>query len=93
MDPGPGLARTYSLGRRSGLALGSSFSFRIGKGAVVVDSREESEPRPVERVFYPADRIPFVEWRGLSGAKPTVALVAAVTVLAFVTGLSNLSQP
>jgi len=59
----------------------------------VVDSRGESEPRPVERVFYPADRIPFVEWRELSGAKPTVALVAAVTVLAFVTGLSNLSQP
>ena len=59
----------------------------------MVDSRGESEPRPVERVFYPADRIPFVEWREFSGAKPTVALVAAVTVLAFVTGLSNLSQP
>ena len=58
----------------------------------MVDSRGESEARPVERVFYPADRIPFVEWRELSGAKPTVALVAAVTVLAFVTGLSNLSQ-
>ena len=44
-------------------------------------------------MFYPAEQVPFVEWRGLSGAKPTVALVAAVTVLAFVTGLSNLSQP
>jgi voltage-gated potassium channel len=44
-------------------------------------------------MFYPVDRIPFVEWREFSGAKPTVALVAAVTVLAFVTGLSNLSQP
>ena len=44
-------------------------------------------------MFYPVDRIPFVEWREFSGAKPTVTLVAAVTVLAFVTGLSNLSQP
>ena len=59
----------------------------------MVDTREESGDRPFEEVFYPTDRIPFVEWRGLSGAKPTVALVAAVTVLAFVTGLSNLSQP
>ena len=59
----------------------------------MVDSQGGSEERPFERMFYPVDRIPFVEWREFSGAKPTVALVAAVTVLAFVTGLSNLSQP
>jgi voltage-gated potassium channel len=47
----------------------------------------------VERVFYPADRIPFVEWSALSGAKPAVVLTGAVALLAFVTGLSNLSQP
>jgi len=59
----------------------------------VVDSQSGSDERPFERVFYPVERVPFVEWREFSGAKPTVALVAAVTVLAFVTGLSNLSQP
>jgi voltage-gated potassium channel len=59
---------------------------------VVVDSRDEASERPFEEVFYPTDRVPFVEWREFSGAKPTVALTAAVTVLAFVTGLSNLSQ-
>jgi len=59
----------------------------------VVDSQDGADERPFERMFYPVDRIPFVQWREFSGAKPTVALVAAVTVLAFVTGLSNLSQP
>ncbi|RLM53843.1 potassium channel protein [Halobellus sp. Atlit-31R] len=60
---------------------------------VVVDSHEETGERPFEEVFYPTDRVPFVEWSEFSGAKPTVALTAAVAVLAFVTGLSNLSQP
>ena len=72
---------------------GSTVLFRIRERAVVVDSQDGSGERPFERMFYPVDRVPFVEWREFSGAKPTVALVAAVTVLAFVTGLSNLSQP
>lgn len=56
--------------------------------------RKEDDARQsvVDAVFYPADRIPFVEWSELSGAKPTVVLVGAVTVLSFVTGLSNLSR-
>ncbi|SEG76339.1 NAD-binding protein [Halobellus limi] len=59
----------------------------------MVDSQGQSEERPFEEVFYPTDRVPFVEWREFSGAKSTVAVMAAITVLAFVTGLSNLSQP
>ncbi|MFD1685986.1 NAD-binding protein [Halobellus litoreus] len=59
----------------------------------MVDSQGQSEERPFEEVFYPTDRVPFVEWREFSGAKSTVALMAAITVLGFVTGLSNLSQP
>ena len=57
-------------------------------------SRKEDDVRQsvVDAVFYPADRIPFVEWSELSGAKPAVVLVGAVTVLSFVTGLSNLSR-
>jgi voltage-gated potassium channel len=44
-------------------------------------------------VFYPAERIPFVEWEQFSGAQPTVVLTGVIALLAFVTGLSNLSQP
>jgi len=46
----------------------------------------------LEELFYPAERISLVEWREFAGARPAVALTAAVAVLAFVTGLSNLSQ-
>ncbi|EMA05573.1 voltage-gated potassium channel [Haloarcula vallismortis] len=53
---------------------------------------EDPSDRTLEDVFYPADRIPFVEWDELSGAKPTVVLTGGVALLAFVTGLSNLSQ-
>ncbi|MFW6382533.1 MAG: NAD-binding protein [Haloferacaceae archaeon] len=50
-----------------------------------------SEPA-LEEVFYPADRVQFVQWDELSGAKPAVVLTGAVTLLTFVTGLSNLSR-
>lgn len=53
---------------------------------------EDPSDRTLEDVFYPADRIPFVDWDEFSGAKPTVVLTGVVTLLAFVTGLSNLSQ-
>ncbi|KOX92523.1 potassium channel protein [Haloarcula rubripromontorii] len=53
---------------------------------------EDPSDRTLEDVFYPADRVPFVEWDELSGAKPTVVLTGVVALLAFVTGLSNLSQ-
>jgi voltage-gated potassium channel len=46
----------------------------------------------VEEVFYPAKRVAFVEWDEISGARPTVLAVGTVTVLSFVSGLSNLSQ-
>jgi voltage-gated potassium channel len=58
----------------------------------VADTSEETPDEAVEEVFYPTDRIPFVNWSQFSGAKPTVVLTGVVTILAFVTGLSNLSQ-
>jgi voltage-gated potassium channel len=58
----------------------------------VVDTPDGPGEQAFEEVFYPADRISFVEWREFSGSKPTVALTAAVAVVAFVTGLSNLSR-
>jgi len=59
---------------------------------LVVDASDESTEPALEEIFYPADRIPFIEWGAFSGGKSTVLLVGAVTVLSFLTGLSNLSQ-
>ena len=47
----------------------------------------------LERLFYPTDRVPFVYWEEISGAKATVLSVGVLAVLSFVTGLSNLSEP
>jgi voltage-gated potassium channel len=58
----------------------------------VADTPDESPEEAVEELFYPDERIPFVNWKQFSGAKPTVALTGVIAVLAFVTGLSNLSQ-
>ena len=57
------------------------------------DSSSGPVQRAIEKIFYPADRIPLVEWREFSGAKPTVVLTGLLALLSFVTGLSNLSQP
>ncbi len=61
------------------------------KVTVVPDTPDEREPA-LEEVFYPADRIPFVEWSAFTGGRSTVLLVGAVTLLSFLTGLSNLSR-
>jgi voltage-gated potassium channel len=59
----------------------------------VSDSQGEPGNAAVEEVFYRADRLRLVEWEAFSGARPTVVLTGVVALLAFVTGLSNLSQP
>lgn len=59
---------------------------------VPTDTAETSDS-VLERVFYHTDRVPFVYWEEFSGVKTTVLLVGSVTVLSFVTGLSNLSRP
>jgi len=58
----------------------------------VSDSTGGPIERAIEEIFYPADRIPFVEWQAFSGARSTVLLTGVLTLLAFVTGLSNLSR-
>ncbi|MDS0261177.1 NAD-binding protein [Haloarcula sp. S1CR25-12] len=59
----------------------------------MVDASDERTEPALEEVFYPADRIPFVEWGAFTRGKSTVLLVGAVTLLSFLTGLSNLSKP
>ncbi|MDG5774884.1 NAD-binding protein [Haloarculaceae archaeon H-GB2-1] len=46
----------------------------------------------LDEMFYRTERVQFVYWRQFSGAKTTVMLTTAIAVLAFVTGLSDLSQ-
>ncbi len=58
----------------------------------MTDAPDGTPDQAVDEVFYPVERIPFVNWRQFSGAKSTVVLTGIVTLLAFVTGLSNLSQ-
>lgn len=78
------------LGRVSYLA--SDLSTQSDNTDAVSDSASGPVERAIEEIFYPADRIPFVEWRAFSGARTTVVLTGTLTLLAFVTGLSNLSQ-
>ena len=59
----------------------------------MVDAPDGQAEQAYEEVFYPADRIPFVDWEEFSGAQPAVVLTGVTTLLAFVTGLSNLSAP
>jgi len=59
---------------------------------VVVDAPDGAGEPALEEVFYPADRIPFVEWGAFTGGKSTVLLLGAMTLLSFLTGLSNLSR-
>ncbi|MFB6298140.1 MAG: NAD-binding protein [Salinirussus sp.] len=53
---------------------------------------DETPEEAIEEVFYPHERIPLINWRQFSGAKPTVVLTGVIALFAFVTGLSNLSQ-
>jgi len=56
------------------------------------DTPEAPSDSALEEVFYHTDRVRFVHWRQFSGAKPTVVLTGVITVVSFVSGLSNLSQ-
>jgi K+ transport systems, NAD-binding component len=58
----------------------------------VGDSPESSDQRPFEQVFYPAEQITLIEWQTLTGPQSAVAMMSLVTLLAFITGLSTLSQ-
>jgi len=69
-----------------------AFNIRSRDIVVVVDAPDGAGEPALEEVFYPADRIPFVEWGAFTGGKSTVLLLGAMTLLSFLTGLSNLSR-
>lgn len=56
------------------------------------DSSSESGEAPLETIFYRSERVPLVYWERFSGAKATVGLISVIAILAFVSGLSILSQ-
>jgi len=58
----------------------------------VADRTDKSGERALEELFYTVERIRLIDWDQFTGAKPTVLLMGVVTALAFVTGMSNLSQ-
>jgi voltage-gated potassium channel len=58
---------------------------------VAGDTPDESGRSTIEKVFYPTDSVRFVHWEQFAGAQPTVVLTGVITILAFITGLSNLA--
>jgi len=55
------------------------------------DTREQGRDAALEELFEYGERVRLVDWSSFSGAKTSVLLVGAVAVVAFVTGLSDLS--
>lgn len=60
----------------------------VGVGS---DTREQGRDAALEELFEYGERVRLVDWSSFSGAKTSVLLVGAVAVVAFVTGLSDLS--
>jgi voltage-gated potassium channel len=59
----------------------------------VPDESPDSTPdASLEKVFYHREKVRFFHWQEFSGARTAVLVVALVTVLSFVTGLSTLGQ-
>lgn len=56
------------------------------------DSPERATDSALEELFHHGDVVPLVYWHRFSGAKSTVLLTATTAILAFITGLSHLSQ-
>ncbi len=56
------------------------------------DASEPATESALDALFYHTERVRFIHWHQFSGAKSAVHLVALIAILAFITGLSNLSQ-
>lgn len=56
------------------------------------DTHTEPTDTALKEFFDHAEQVPFVYWQEFRGAKTTVVVVGAIAVLAFITGLSDLSE-
>jgi voltage-gated potassium channel len=59
---------------------------------VATDSPETPGDTALDELFHQPEQVPLVYWRSFSGSKTAVLLTGAAAVLAFVAGLSHLSQ-
>jgi voltage-gated potassium channel len=59
---------------------------------VASDASDPPGETALDELFYRPDRVPLVHWRAFSGARTVVVLTGATAVVAFLTGLSHLSQ-
>lgn len=61
-------------------------------GGVATDPPETPGDTALEELFHQPEQVPLVYWRSFSGSKTAVLLAGATAVLAFVAGISHLSQ-
>jgi voltage-gated potassium channel len=61
-------------------------------GGVVTDPPEPPGDTALDELFHQPEQVPLVYWRSFSGAKTAVLFAGAAAVLAFVAGISHLSQ-
>jgi voltage-gated potassium channel len=59
---------------------------------VATDPPETPGDTALDELFHQPEQVPLVYWRSFSGAKTAVLLAGATAVLAFVAGISHLSQ-
>jgi voltage-gated potassium channel len=59
---------------------------------VATDPPETPGDTALDELFHQPEQVPLVYWRAFSGSKTAVLLTGAAAVLAFVAGLSHLSQ-
>jgi voltage-gated potassium channel len=59
---------------------------------VATDSADPPDDTALEELFHRPDRVPLVYWRAFSGARTAVWVTGAAAALAFIAGLSHLSQ-
>ena len=61
-------------------------------GGVATDPPETPGDTALDELFHQPEQVPLVYWRSFSGSKTAVLLAGATAVLAFVAGISHLSQ-
>ena len=61
-------------------------------GGVATDPPETPGDTALDELFHQPEQVPLVYWRAFSGSKTAVLLAGAAAVLAFVAGISHLSQ-
>ncbi|WP_251328103.1 NAD-binding protein [Haloplanus pelagicus] len=59
---------------------------------MATDTDERPDDTALEELFHRPERVPLVYWRAFSGARTAVWVTGAAAVLAFIAGLSHLSQ-